>query len=97
MLTGCQGMRSDLVMAVTGPNDPSTQTLSALLARYPDACLRNFDVSTLADRSHFGALPNNRILSALLLTLGSPTVSASAFRAEIHRVTIADDEFLPPQ
>lgn len=72
-----------------GAADPTPNTLSALIAAYPDACIHNFNAG-------FRDLPRSTAASGILLTLGSSVQYLQRAQWEIYRVQVNDDVLLPP-
>lgn len=72
-----------------GAVDPTPNTLSPLIAAYPNACVHNFSAG-------FRDLPKGAAASGILLTLGSSVQYLQRAQWEIYRVQINDDVLLPP-
>lgn len=73
------------VTLVPSTSDPTRASLSALLSKYPNACLRNAATSD-------DSLPKGAPTSAVLFALGDPSTT-SANGVFINRLTIGDDVY----
>ncbi|MCB9680979.1 MAG: hypothetical protein H6733_05855 [Alphaproteobacteria bacterium] len=73
------------------------KSLNLLRAAYPSACVRNFQLSSLSGNlDSYAALPRTRVVSGILLTLGTATSTLNPGQWKIYRVQINDDVHLPP-